>query len=536
MGSRFSPCIPGGPTPRAHAMPSPVSPGDAARFCATPSRAPTRSSGCGHARGRAASGSFGTTAAPGRPTAFPQRASPRPSARSCGRSGPAQPLRRPPNPRRARGRRGRPPVRIAIVGGGRLGSGRGRRAPPRRARDHALRRGLDPGGHTNTSASTLRGREPRRRHRLHRLQRPQLPELRAPAGRAGRRSQPADMSCRSPTGAAGSSGRARRRGLFARPRHLARPALPPHAVATCPLQPRGARAPRRQRRRPVAAATSWPTAGTRDYFVDRLIVPQVSAVWSADPARCGASRRASSPSSSTNHGVLQFRNRPRLADDLRRLADATSSALIAPFADRIRLRAPGAPVQRDPDRRRRVATDAAAPSASTRWCSPATPTRRWPCSPTRRRAERELLGAIPLPAQRGRPAHRRAACCPRRRRAWACWNFHLLDEPAGRDDDHLPHEPPPVAESRARALRHAEPHRADRPGAVIRSIDYGHPVFTRAGVAAQGRWGEISGRRRTHYCGAYWRWGFHEDGVWSALRRVRFARPRPPRRPVAIAA
>ena len=37
-------------------------------------------------------------------------------------------------------------------------------------------------------------------------------------------------------------------------------------------------------------------------------------------------------------------------------------------------------------------------------------------------------------------------------------------------------------------------------------------------VAAQGRWSEISGHNRTHYCGAYWRWGFHEDGVWSALR------------------
>ena len=56
------------------------------------------------------------------------------------------------------------------------------------------------------------------------------------------------------------------------------------------------------------------------------------------------------------------------------------------------------------------------------------------------------------------------------------------------------------------------------PAAVIRTIDYAHPVFTPAGVAAQGRWAEISGATRTHYCGAYWRWGFHEDGVWSALR------------------
>ena len=42
--------------------------------------------------------------------------------------------------------------------------------------------------------------------------------------------------------------------------------------------------------------------------------------------------------------------------------------------------------------------------------------------------------------------------------------------------------------------------------------------FIRKAVAAQGRVAEISGQRRTHFCGAYWGWGFHEDGVVSALR------------------
>jgi predicted NAD/FAD-binding protein len=50
---------------------------------------------------------------------------------------------------------------------------------------------------------------------------------------------------------------------------------------------------------------------------------------------------------------------------------------------------------------------------------------------------------------------------------------------------------------------------------------YEHPVFTPASVAAQRRHAEISGVRRTHYCGAYWRYGFHEDGVVSALAALR---------------
>jgi predicted NAD/FAD-binding protein len=59
------------------------------------------------------------------------------------------------------------------------------------------------------------------------------------------------------------------------------------------------------------------------------------------------------------------------------------------------------------------------------------------------------------------------------------------------------------------------------PERIIRTIGYSHPVYTRAGVAAQSRHGEISGNNRTHYCGAYWGWGFHEDGVNSALRVAR---------------
>ena len=53
---------------------------------------------------------------------------------------------------------------------------------------------------------------------------------------------------------------------------------------------------------------------------------------------------------------------------------------------------------------------------------------------------------------------------------------------------------------------------------MLRRFTYDHPVYTAAGVAAQARRAEVSGVRRTHYCGAYWGWGFHEDGVVSGLR------------------
>lgn len=56
------------------------------------------------------------------------------------------------------------------------------------------------------------------------------------------------------------------------------------------------------------------------------------------------------------------------------------------------------------------------------------------------------------------------------------------------------------------------------PAKVYGRYSYSHPMFTLESIAAQARWGEISGVNHTHYCGAYWRNGFHEDGVVSAIR------------------
>jgi predicted NAD/FAD-binding protein len=58
------------------------------------------------------------------------------------------------------------------------------------------------------------------------------------------------------------------------------------------------------------------------------------------------------------------------------------------------------------------------------------------------------------------------------------------------------------------------------PSKVIGRYLYDHPVYTSAAVAAQKRRLEINGTRRTYYCGAYWGYGFHEDGVKSALASV----------------
>jgi predicted NAD/FAD-binding protein len=55
-------------------------------------------------------------------------------------------------------------------------------------------------------------------------------------------------------------------------------------------------------------------------------------------------------------------------------------------------------------------------------------------------------------------------------------------------------------------------------GRTIARMTYRHPVYDAAAIRSQSRWAEISGHNHTHFCGAYWFYGFHEDGVRSALR------------------
>ena len=64
------------------------------------------------------------------------------------------------------------------------------------------------------------------------------------------------------------------------------------------------------------------------------------------------------------------------------------------------------------------------------------------------------------------------------------------------------------------------------PQRILRRITYHHPVFTPEGLAAQGRQSQLNGANRTYFCGAWWRYGFHEDGVVSALNALEHFRAR----------
>lgn len=106
---------------------------------------------------------------------------------------------------------------------------------------------------------------------------------------------------------------------------------------------------------------------------------------------------------------------------------------------------------------------------------------------------------------------------PARERARASWNYHLKDESravALTYDMNLL-QSLPVRERYCVTLNSRD---LIDPSRVLCEQTYHHPLMTLEAIRAQQRWKEISGRNRTHFCGAYWFYGFHEDGLNSAIR------------------
>jgi predicted NAD/FAD-binding protein len=303
-------------------------------------------------------------------------------------------------------------------------------------------------------------------------------------------------------------------GLFAKRAHLAAPWFHRMLADVVRFQ--------RAARKLLASAAPGPSLG--DWveglrlsrpFIDRLIVPQASAVWSADPRQMWTFPARFLAEFFDNHGVLSLRDRPQWRT-VRGGSARYVEALTQPWRDRLRLSTPVQAIHRAPDHvlvkprggeAERFDEVVLAAHSDQALAMLADPSDR----------EHELLGAIPYQPNEA-VLHTDQRMLPRRRRAWASWNYHLLAEPPGKTTVTYHMNRLQSLESEREFCVTLNRSEAIDPEAVIRKIDYAHPVYTAAGAAAQARHEEISGRNRTHFCGAYWGWGFHEDGVVSGMR------------------
>ena len=254
-----------------------------------------------------------------------------------------------------------------------------------------------------------------------------------------------------------------------------------------------------------------------DQFLNHYLLPMCAAIWSADPSTIGDVPGRFIVRFLENHGLLNVNDRP-----VWRVIEGSSRAyvdkLVAGHRDRIRLSSPvqsirrspaGVDIQargREPERFDHVFLACHSDQALKMLADP-TP------------VEREVLGAIQY--QRNEAIlHTDESLLPKRRLAWAAWNYDLSEQRSGPAS--VTYNMNILQGLKSPTTYCVTLNDSDRvnPSKIITHITYDHPWFTRESVAAQRRQREVNRGNRTTYCGAYWRNGFHEDGVVSALTAI----------------
>ncbi|MCH4898800.1 FAD-dependent oxidoreductase [Pseudomonas sp. B707] len=249
-------------------------------------------------------------------------------------------------------------------------------------------------------------------------------------------------------------------------------------------------------------------------FILHYIVPMGAAIWSMPMAEMLNFPLQFFVRFFENHGLLSVSNRPQW-----QVIEGGSSAYIAPltasFKERIRLNCPVGRIDRDAhgvvihspagiERFDKVVLACHSDQALRLLGNPDD-------------KEREILGALPY-ADNEVVLHTDTRLLPTRKRAWASWNYRLGG--AGHTRAAVTYDMNILQgiQSDTTFCVSLNQSAGITPSKVLARFTYAHPQFSLAAVTAQQRWAEIDGAQHTHYCGAYWANGFHEDGVVSALR------------------
>jgi predicted NAD/FAD-binding protein len=263
-------------------------------------------------------------------------------------------------------------------------------------------------------------------------------------------------------------------------------------------------------------------------FVDRYLIPMAGAVWSMAPDAMPGFPALTLIRFMHNHGMLGIDTHPRWKV-IRGGSHSYLPALSAPFRERI---------TKDAKIR---SIDRASDGVTLRFEDQ--PSKQFdelvfachgdqilPLLAQPSGVEREVLSCFTT-SRNEACLHTDASLLPRRAAARASWNYLLGDSGKVTMTYHLNRlqsldRIEECAQNGARRTPRASEDycvtlnsngRVD-PARVLRRMVYEHPLYTRAAIRAQARWAEISGKNHTHFCGAYWFYGFHEDGLRSGMR------------------
>ncbi len=249
-------------------------------------------------------------------------------------------------------------------------------------------------------------------------------------------------------------------------------------------------------------------------FIDLYIVPMLAAIWSADPDTVLEFPALHFFRFLENHGLINMLDRPKW-----RVIQGGSSAYVEPltrgFRDRIRLSIPVRAVRRNTDSVA-VTTSGGETSEYDHVVLAVHSSQALEMLQDATEAERDILGSIGY-QKNNVLLHTDASLMPRTAAAWASWNYAVPSEQRSHANLTYYMNKLQNLEAPCSFLVTLNPPRELAEEKMLGRFVYEHPVYSREAIEAQRRHSEISGVNRSHYCGAYWGYGFHEDGVKSAL-------------------
>jgi predicted NAD/FAD-binding protein len=256
--------------------------------------------------------------------------------------------------------------------------------------------------------------------------------------------------------------------------------------------------------------------GYSQEFVNYYLVPMAAAIWSAEPVSVLDMPILFLVRFFANHGLLQIKDRP-----VWRVIKGGSrqyvNKLVAAHRDRIRLNTRVRSVRRTGNGVE-IRTDAAGSERFDFVFFACHSDQALALLQDPTAAEREVLGAIRYQPNEA-ILHTDSALMPKRRHAWAAWNYHI-------PEDMSRHVAVTYNMNILQGLKTEKDYcvtlNCDEyidPQRIIARVQYEHPIYSQEAVVAQNRQADLNADR-TYYCGAYWRNGFHEDGVVSALSAV----------------
>jgi predicted NAD/FAD-binding protein len=254
-------------------------------------------------------------------------------------------------------------------------------------------------------------------------------------------------------------------------------------------------------------------------FIDHFVIPLGASLWSAEPGKILEFPARTFGLFFENHGFLQATN-PIQWRVITGGSKHYVEKLTAPVAEKINLSTPVTRVRRTVDfveleftKRQAERFDqvifATHSDQALKILADPSP------------EEQHILGAIPYQVN-DTVLHTDEALLPHNRRAWSSWNYTILSDQVDRAAvTYNMNMLQSIEAEETFCVSLNMQHRIAKEKILGRYL-YHHPVYMKGSVLAQDSHAVISGHNRTHFCGAYWGYGFHEDGVKSGLEVAKY--------------